>query len=296
MHETILSILPYGINGLALGLNVAIVALALALIWRTVGMLDFGIGAVYLASAYTLWLAKSAGLPLVVGMAVAIAAGVFFSVLNYLVVYRFFIKRNAPLFVLVVVSLSLFVATENFVAAILSAERFYIIDSILLGWTLLGTRLNVAQIAKMAISLITLGAIAMFCLHSRAGLAILAVADNPRLAQGMGIELDRAYIRTFAIAGFIVSLAAIPDVAESGVDPYVAATPLFLALAAIIIGGLGAFKNPVRGAVMLGLAFHLAVWAFASRWQEVIAYSFVMAALIIRPQGLFGGVSTPTRP
>ena len=87
-----------------------------------------------------------------------------------------------------------------------------------------------------------------------------------------------------------MGIAAIPNVVESGVDPFIGFNPVFLALAAVIVGGLRDFKGPVFGALMLGLAFHLAVWAFSSRWQEIVAYGLVILVLILRPQGLFGGV------
>ena len=40
-------------------LSIALIALALALIWRTVGMIDFGLAAVYLIAAYTALILKT---------------------------------------------------------------------------------------------------------------------------------------------------------------------------------------------------------------------------------------------
>jgi len=286
------SILPFLANGLSLGLSISLVALAMALIWRTVGIIDFGLGAVYLAAAYaTLFLTKGVGLPLAAAIPGALIIGTATAILLYWAVYRGFIRRGSPLFVTVLVSISVFMATQNLISAAISPQKFYFIDTILPGITVLGTRLNVAQLAKMGVSLTALAGVAFFCLRTGPGATILAVADNKRLAQGVGVNVDRAYGWTYGLAGLVVSAAAIPDVAESGVDPFVAINPVFLALAAIIIGGLGSFRNPVLGAVLLGLAFHLAVWVLPASWQEVIAYGFVLAVLVARPQGLFGGLN-----
>ena len=291
MPDALYSMIPYVINGTALGLNVALVALALALIWRSAGMIDFGLGAVYLISAYTvLILRNEAGLPLSLAILGAILMGGVAGVTNYFCLYRYFIRRKAPLFILVLVALSLFIAVENLLGAIFTAQKFYFIHSILPGFKILGTRLNVAQLSNMGGSLVALAGVAMFCLKTRPGISILAVADNSTVAQGMGINLDRTYIWSFGVGGLIVGAAAVPDAAEAGVDPFIGFNPIFLALASIIIGGLKNFRNPVLGAVMLGLAFHLAVWAFSSRWQEVVAYGLVILVLIVRPQGLFGGM------
>lgn len=291
MPEFAQSLLPYVINGMALGMSVALVALALALIWRTAGMIDFGLGAVYLISAYTVLLLRNeAGLPLGVAIIGAVIMGGLTGIANYFCLYRFFIRRGAPLFVLVLVALSLFIAMENILGAIFTAQKFYFIHEILPGWEVLGTRLNVAQLSKMVVSLVALAGVAAFCLKTRPGLSILAVADNSQVARGMGINRDHAYMWAFGIGGLIVGAAAVPDAAEAGVDPFIGFNPVFLALASTIVGGLRNFRNPVLGALLLGLAFHLAVWAFSSNWQEVVAYGLVILVLIIRPQGLFGGM------
>ena len=93
MPEFAQSLLPYVINGMALGMSVALVALALALIWRTAGMIDFGLGAVYLISAYTVLLLRNeAGLPLGVAIIGAVIMGGLTGIANYFCLYRFFIS------------------------------------------------------------------------------------------------------------------------------------------------------------------------------------------------------------
>jgi len=230
------------------------------------------------------------GVPLPLAMLSAVAISGLAGVAIYFGIYRYFIRRKAPLFVLVLVSLSTFIAAENLFGTFFTAQKFYFIDTLLPGWEVFGTRLNIAQLGKMIVAAITLGLLATFCLRTRTGSSILAVADNPRLAQGMGIDIDRTYAWTYGVSGLIVGIAAIPDVAESGVDPFIGFNPVFLALAAIIVGGISDFKGPVLGALMLGFAFHVSVWAFPAQWQEAVSYGLVILVLILRPQGLFGGV------
>ena len=283
--------LPYLINGVSFGLSISLVALALALVWRTVGMIDFGLGAVYLIAAYAaLYVKVQLGLPFWVSMAAGLVAGPLAASAIYFGVYRRFLRRDAALFVMVLVSLCVRLATQHGLAAAVSAQKFYMLDDIIPGWQFGGTRINAVQLAKMAFSLVLLGGLAYFCFRTRVGQTILAVADNKRLAQGVGIDVGRVHLVTYALAGFVVAVAALPEIAESGVDPYIATTPLFLALAAIIVGGLSAPQSPVLGAVLLGVCFHLAVWAFSSEWQDIVAYSIVIFVLLARPQGLFGGL------
>jgi branched-chain amino acid transport system permease protein len=292
------AMLPYLINGTSFGLSISLVALALALVWRTVGMIDFGLGAVYLLVGYAALYAKTQlGLPFAASMAAGLLAGPIAAVAIYAVIYRHFLRRDAALFVMVLVSLCVHIAVQHGLAAFVSAQKFYLLDDIIPGWLIGGTRLNAVQVAKMVLSLALLGALGFFCFRTRLGQTILAVADNKQLAQGIGIDVGTVHIVTYAIAGFIVAVAALPEISESGVDPYIATTPLFLGLAAIIVGGLGAFHYPVMGAVLLGICFHLAVWAFSSEWQDIVAYSIVILVLLARPQGVFGGFhAVRTRP
>lgn len=287
-----MSILPYLVNGVAFGLSISLVALALALIWRAVGMIDFGLGAVYLAAAYTVFLLKTElGLPYWAAVAGGLAAGPLASLAIYRLAYRNLIAKDAALFVLVLTGLAVFIAAQHGFGAVLTAQKFYLFDDIIPGWRVLGTRLNAVQVAKMLVSGIALAGVAYFCLRTDPGQCVLAVSANRPLAQGVGIDTGRAHAWVFGVAGLIVAAAAIPEATENGVDPYLATNPIFLGLAAIIIGGLGRFRNPVLGGILLGLAFHLAVWAFSSQWQEIVAYSLVILALVVRPQGLFGGMA-----
>lgn len=286
-----MSILPYIVNGVAFGLSISLVALALALVWRAVGMIDFGLGAVYLVAAYTVLLLKTQlGLPYWAAVLGGLASGPIASLAIYRLVYRNFIAKDAALFVLVLTGLAVFIAVQHGLGAAFTAQKFYLMDDIIPGWRLLGTRLNAVQVAKMLVSAAALAGVAYFCLRTNAGQCVLAISANRPLAQGIGIDTGRAQAWVFGVAGLIVAAAAIPEATENGVDPYLATTPIFLGLAAIIVGGLGQFRNPVLGGILLGLAFHLAVWAFSSQWQEIVAYSLVILALIVRPQGLFGGM------
>lgn len=290
--DMLVSGLPYLVNGVALGLNVSLVALVLALVWRTAGMIDFGLGASYLVSGYAcVGLHTLAGLPLPVSMLIAVILGSACSVVLYRCLYRYFIRRGAPIFILVLVALSAFIAVESLASAAFTAQKHYLVDELLAGWEVLGTRINVAQLGKMLAALAALAVISAFCTRTRLGVSILAVADNAVLARGVGIDTDRTYTVVFAIAGMTAGIAAIPDVVEIGIDPYAGFNPVFLGLAALIVGGMQDFKGPVLGAVLLGVAFHLAVWVFSSQWQEVVAYGLVIAVLLVRPQGLFGGVA-----
>src|SRR5690349_11701705 len=106
--------LAYLINGLALGFNIGLLAFGLALIWRTAGMIDFGYGCVFLASGYAVYLFRVVlEWPLWLAALGAVAVGGIAGMTLYAALYRHFLRRKAPLFILVLLSLAIFTITEN---------------------------------------------------------------------------------------------------------------------------------------------------------------------------------------
>ncbi len=283
--------IAYFVNGIALGFSIGLLAFGLALIWRTAGMIDFSYGCVFLASAYAaLGLHVLLGWPLWLAAPAAVGVGGLTGMGLYLGLYRHFLRRRAPLFVLVLLSLAAFTVTENGLGAMFTAQRFYLTHELLPGWTVLGVRLNAAHFSKIAIALVVLGALWLFFTRTRPGAAILAVADNRQLAEAVGVNVNHAYLWVFGIAGLIAGAAAVTTVIETGVDPFVGFVPVFLAFASIIVGGLRDLRGPLVGALVLGQAFHWAVWKIPASWQEVVAYTVVIGVLMVRPEGLFGGI------
>jgi branched-chain amino acid transport system permease protein len=283
--------LAYFINGLALGFNIGLLAFGLALIWRTAGMIDFSYGSVFLAASYaTLFFCNTLQWPLWIAAPAAILVAGGTGMLLYAFFYRRFLRRQAPLFILVLLSLAIFIVTENGLAVIFGAQRFYFIDDLLPGWMIFGVRVNAAQITKIVLAVFVMAGLWWYFDRTRSGSTILAVADNRQLAEAVGINIDFAYLRVFGISGIIAGTAAIPTVAETGVDPFVGFLPVFLAFASIIVGGLRDLRGSLIGALVLGQAFHWAVWKLPASWQEVVAYGVVITVLMVPPGGLFGGM------
>lgn len=283
--------MAYFINGIALGFSIGLLAFGLALIWRTAGMIDFSYGCVFLAAAYAaLFFRTVLEWPLWLAAPGAVLVGGVTGMTLYSSLYRHFLRRKSPLFVLVLLSLAVFTVTENTLGALFTAQRFYLVHGLLPGWTILGVRLNAAHLSKIGIAIVVLATLWLFFSRTRPGSAILAVADNRQLAEAVGINVDQAYLWVFGISGLIAGAAAVTTVVEIGVDPFVGFLPVFLAFASIIVGGLRDLRGPLLGALVLGQAFHWAVWKIPASWQEVVAYAVVILMLMLRPEGLFGGV------
>ena len=111
--------------------------------------------------------------------------------------------------------------------------------------------------------------------------------DNPRAARGMGIDVDRVFVLTFALGAGLAGLGGALGTGMLGLDPAfpVKTTVCFLIVAAA--GGSDNLKGPLIASLILGIGdvagqYHLPqVGAF-------VICAVMVATLICRPQGLFG--------
>ena len=102
------------VNGIANGSHYALRGLGFGLIFATTNVVHFAYGPVYASSAYIAWAGATAlGLSLPVATALAVIGGAVIGGATYVGLYRPFEVRNAPVFVVLIVSLGLFIVLEN---------------------------------------------------------------------------------------------------------------------------------------------------------------------------------------
>ena len=75
---------------------------------------------------------------------------------------------------------------------------------------------------------------------------------------------------------------------DSGIRPTVGISVMFIALVAVIVGGVGYLPGAAAGGMIVGLLQSMALLPLSARWQEVVVFGLVMVLLVVRPQGLFG--------
>jgi len=65
-------------------------------------------------------------------------------------------------------------------------------------------------------------------------------------------------------------------------------TVMFVALVAVIVGGVGYLPGAAAGGFLLGVTQNLSLWQLSGRWQDVVVFGLLLAFLALRPQGIFG--------
>jgi branched-chain amino acid transport system permease protein len=122
------------------------------------------------------------------------------------------------------------------------------------------------------------------------GRALRAVAENPRAARLLGIDVDRVVTRTVVASSALGGLAGILfGLALSDISPYIGRDQMELrGLAVIVLGGMGSITGTAVGGYALGLVEVVALLVFGTNVRAGVAFAVLFGVLVLRPQGLMG--------
>jgi len=162
----------------------------------------------------------------------------------------------------------------------------------------LGGQLNLGflQYRTYSIFLIVVGfliglGISLAFERTRIGAQIRATVDNRRMAESLGIDVDRLFTITFAFGSGMAALGGGLGAEFLGLDPQYALKYLVYFLIAVSVGGLGSVIGVYYASLLLGvLDFVLKLYLPVG--GTIFIYALTILLLLLRPQGLFGGKET----
>ncbi len=157
-------------------------------------------------------------------------------------------------------------------------------------WHVGDLTLEAAKVAIIPISIVLMAVLGYVIRYTQVGRGLRAVAENPRAARLMGLDVDRMIALTLVISSALGGLAGILFGAALGdISPYIGRDNVEVrGLAVIVLGGMGSVPGAVVGGYLLGLIEVLALVALGSGARGGVAFAALFLMLVLRPQGLFG--------
>ena len=157
-------------------------------------------------------------------------------------------------------------------------------------WHIGDLTLESSKVVIIPISIALMLVLGYVMRYTQIGRGLRAVAENPRAARLMGVDVDRLISLTLVISSALGGLAGILFGAALGdISPYIGRDNVEVrGLAVIVLGGMGSIPGAVIGGYLLGLVEILAVVTFGSSVRGGVAFAALFLLLILRPQGLFG--------
>lgn len=155
---------------------------------------------------------------------------------------------------------------------------------------LFGLSIPEVKVAILVLSVVVMAAMGWVLRNTQAGRAVRAVAENPRAAQLLGVDVDRVVLATVVISSALAGLAGILfGAAISDISPYIGRDQVELrGLAVIVLGGMGSIPGTIVGGYVLGLVEVLSLQLFGTNVRAGVAFAALFLMLVVRPQGLLG--------
>ena len=278
------------IGGLLAGVMYSLVAIGFVLIYKASGVFNFAQGAMVLFAALTFVSLLERGVPFWLSFLVTLATMIALALLIERAVLRPLVGRS-PI-TLFMATLGLAYIIEGAAQALWGAQvhglELAISDAPLELGGLLLSQFDLFAAATAAALVVLLS---LLFNRTRIGLALRAVADDPRAAMSVGIRLPRVWAVVWAVAGFVGLVAGLLWGARQGVQ-FSLSLVVLKALPVLIIGGFTSISGAIVGGLIIGASEKLAevylgplIGGGIENW---FPYVLALLFLLVRPAGLFG--------
>jgi branched-chain amino acid transport system permease protein len=283
-------ILQRSVDGIRLGLIIAICSVGLSLIFGTTGLTNFAHGEmVTFGGLMAFWLNVIIGIPLLLGAPLVVVLGGLFGYLFNELIFGRLRKRGIGLISQLVVSVGLSIMLRNFFLYQFGGRTRPLDDFSLQVAKKFGpVSITMRDLTTAIISLIVLVAVAMFLQRSRTGKAIRAVSDNAALASSTGIDTQRIIRIVWIAGGALAALGGLFRGLDEQVGFEMGSGLIFLMFAGITLGGLGSAYGALVGGFFVGLFVELASLVVPAELKNAPALLILVVVLIVRPQGILG--------
>jgi branched-chain amino acid transport system permease protein len=283
--NTIISIL---FDGLAYAMFLFIVSVGLSVTMGLMGVVNLAHGAFAMAGGYMmLTLTRSWGVGFLPSLAITFvvvgAVSVIFERTLYIRLYRATELDQ----VLLTIGLA-FMAIATYTYFYGPSQQSIRLPSYLTGQIDGGFRtFPTYRVFMIAIGALLIAVLWYVFERTNIGAKIRAAVDNRRMAQSIGIDVDRLFTLTFGIGSGLAALGGGLAVQLVGLSPSFAVIYLVFFLLVVAVGGLGSFKGTLLAALILGIFDTAGKYLYADAGGFFI-YAIAMAILLVRPAGLYG--------
>jgi branched-chain amino acid transport system permease protein len=123
--------------------------------------------------------------------------------------------------------------------------------------------------------------------RTRFGAQIRAAVDNRRMAESLGINIDRLFAVTFGFGSGMAAIGGGLGAEFLGLDPQYALKYLVFFLIVVAVGGLGSIWGVFWASLIIGV-LDFVLKKYIPQGGTLFIYVLTIMLLLWRPQGLFG--------
>jgi branched-chain amino acid transport system permease protein len=284
------------VAGLASGGVYALLALALVIIHRSTGVINFAQGEMATLSTYVCWaLITHHGWRYWPAFVATLAVSFLGGVGTHRAVIRP-VERGSVLRI-VIVTIGLLIAINGFVLWQWGGEPQSLrspfgTDTYDLG----GVIVSAHDVGTIAVAFGIVGLLWAFFRFTKVGLALRAAAVNPEESRLVGVRVTWMLALGWGLAALLGAVAGILTAPTVGLDPQMMQAVLIYAFAAAVLGGIDSPAGAVAGGLLLGVLLNMLSYLtqydlfnwFSEELRLPMALLVILVVLLVRPAGLFG--------
>ena len=281
------------VSGLASGGIYGSLALAIVLIYRSTGVVNFAQGEMATLSAFVCWTFMDHGWPFwsafVATLVLSFAGGV--------AVETVFVRpvERAPTLAIVILTIGLLIAINGLTTWIWGgADRQFkgpfSTEPIDVG----GVRFSKQDLGVILVSIVVVLVVGVLFSRTKLGLGLRAAAANPDESRLVGIRVPWMLALGWGLAAVLGAVAGVMAAPSLFLGPNMMQTVLLYAFAAAVLGGMDSPVGAVVGGLVLGVMLNLLgryVHWIDGELRLATALAVILAVLLVRPAGLFGRIA-----
>jgi branched-chain amino acid transport system permease protein len=277
------------VSGLASGGIFASLALALVLIYRATGIINFAQGEMAMISTFVSWELIDRGLQFWPAFFLTLAI----SFVGGVAIERVVIKpvEDKPVLTGVIVTLGLLVFFNGFAFWVWGGDvKNYPSGFSTRTIDVAGVAISIQDLGVIAVTLVAVAVLYAFFQLTKLGLGMRAAALNPSASRLVGVRVGWMLALGWGFAAALGAVSGMLVAPTVLLDPNMMRPVLLYAIAAAVLGGLTSPLGAVVGGLTLGVTLNL-LTAYAdvpTSLRLPVALSLILVVLLVRPAGLFG--------
>jgi branched-chain amino acid transport system permease protein len=275
-------------DGLAYAMVLFTISVGLSITMGLMGFVNLAHGAFAMFGGYlVVTLTRSLGVPFLPSLAIAAVldglASIPFEQILYSRLYRA-TELDQVLLTIGLAFMSIAVCTMIYGPAPITIP----LPSMLTGQIDIGVRTVPTYRAFVVVVGFVLVAVLWYAFErTNIGAKIRAAVDNRRMAQSVGINVDRLFTMTFAVGSGLAALGGGLAVQTFGLTPSFALLYLVFFLLIVSVGGLGSLKGTLVASILLGV-FDVGGKYLTPEAGGFFIYALALVILLVKPAGLYG--------
>jgi urea transport system permease protein len=273
--------------GLSLTSILLMVALGLAIIYGTMGVINLAHGQFVMIGAYVAWFLQSQfGIGVIVGLPLIFIAGALVG----LAVERTIIQRlyTRPLDT-ILATWGIGIVLEQLVRGLFGSDSRYVARPEFLDGNLIlaGVHMSYYRLFIIGFALLTLAVTWFLLFRTEFGTKLRAVIQNKEISECYGVSANRVYAVTFAYGAGLAAIAGALITPMVSVTPTMGTGVVVDAFLVVIVGGVGSIVGTAAAALMIGEATAWLSYLLSETTARILILLGVIVLIRFRPQGLF---------